>query len=526
MKPKFQAYEIGCRHFVARGHMPCLDPSGVLTRTLAEVIARAPLERPRKLVVFGHASDEASTELNYDLSQRRGMAVRALLNNDNAAWKLASFSASLPELSLSLAGVAAMMNWKCDTNTLGHLVEGVPSDALAVFQEMCLRRYRSPVRVDGLPSIACWHGIYCVLTELVHEHLKEHHPELVRDQFGSWLAPTYGHLSGLGVFPCGSSFRSAEVNIFQSTRRVDLVYLPADLVLHPSAERGEKLTVSDVPIYRDGTLQRIAANSFVCKQSHEIGETMKPITSTLIAVGALLLAMPLQARSLVKFKAGTPAVADSINANFELLNSRIDSVAKNNGTGAATDLATIRKSLDTAYLGYKTNPKIAPNINANQIIVKPMADTTNMIMGPHVSIGARGLSFHEGPFTGYYFGLDDVSGIRISVGINTYLAVRTSYLELPSPVQFGDDVKFKSKMSDFKISGTTFENASSVPNIDSLSAYISTNKNLPGMPTQAQIDSEGFSLIEMNKVLIKRLEEMSTYIINQERRIKALEAKP
>lgn len=251
--------------------MPCLDPSGVLTRTLAEVIARAPLERPRKLVVFGHASDEASSELNYDLSQRRGMAVRALLNNDNAAWKLASFSASLSELSLSLSGVAAMMNWKCDTNTRGHLVEGVPSDALAVFQEMCLHRYRSPVRVDGLPSIACWHGIYCALTELIHEHLKDHHPELVRDQFGSWLAPAYGHLSGLGVFPCGSSFRSPELSLFQSTRRVDLVYLPTELALHPSAERGEKLTVDDVPIYKCQTLCQIAVGSKNCEYSLESG---------------------------------------------------------------------------------------------------------------------------------------------------------------------------------------------------------------------------------------------------------------
>lgn len=253
---------------------------------------------------------------------------------------------------------------------------------------------------------------------------------------------------------------------------------------------------------------------------------MKPITSALIVVGVSLLALPLQARSLVKFKAGTPAVADSINANFELLSARIDSVGRNSGAEVTTEIATIRKSLDTAYLGYKSNAKIAPNINANQIIVKAMADTTNMIMGPHVSIGARGLSFHDGPFTGYYFGLDDGSGIRIGVGIDTYLAVRSGFLELPKPVQFGDDIKYKSKMSDFKISGSTFENASSVPSIDSLSRYISTNKNLPGMPSQTQIDSDGFSLIEMNKVLIKRLEEMSTYIIDQERRIKALEAKP
>ncbi len=525
MKPAFSAYEIGCRHFVARGHMPCIDPSGVLTRTLAEAIAHAPLEMPRKLVVFGHASDEASSELNYDLSQRRGMAVRALLNNDNAAWKLASFSASLPELSLSLAGVATMMNWKCDTNTLGHLVEGVPSEALANFQEMCLRRYRSPVRVDGLFSIACWHGIFCVLTELIHAHLKEHHSELVRDQFGSWLAPAYGHQSGLGVFPCGSSFRSPGLSLFQSTRRVDLVYLPADLVLHPSAERGEKLTVSDVSIYRDGTLQRIAANSFVCKQSHEIGETMKPITSTLIAVGALLLALPLQARQLVKFKAGTPAVADSINANFELLNSRIDSVAKNNGTGGATDLTTIRESLDTAYLGYKANAKVVPNLHANYLTIKSTSDT-GQILGPFINLEPKGLYFHYGSSRGFYFGLDDRAGIGISYGGNSYLAVRNGYMELPMPVNFSNGIRYKPSSSGFGFAGTTFSKQSPLLSVDSLAGYIAVAGMLPGFPAQAEIDADGLDLMDINKLLVKKIEEMTLYIINQEARIKALEAKP
>lgn len=251
---------------------------------------------------------------------------------------------------------------------------------------------------------------------------------------------------------------------------------------------------------------------------------MKP-NRVLIAVGAFLLTLPLQARSLVKFKAGTPAVADSINANFELLNSRIDSVAKNNGAGGTADLAAIRKSLDTAYLGYKTSTKVVPSLYANYLTIKSTSDT-GQIIGPHINLETKGLYFHYGPSRGFYFGLDDKTGVGINYGGNSYLAVRNGYMELPMPVNFSNGIRFKPSSSGYGFAGSTFSKQNSLLPVDSLAGYIAAAGVLPGFPAQAEIDADGLDLMDVNKLLVKKIEEMTLYIINQEVRIKALEAKP
>jgi hypothetical protein len=49
-----------------------------------------------------------------------------------------------------------------------------------------------------------------------------------------------------------------------------------------------------------------------------------------------------------------------------------------------------------------------------------------------------------------------------------------------------------------------------------LSEYIKINKHLPDIPTEAQIKSQGFELAEMNGLLLKKIEELTLYIIQQQ----------
>jgi hypothetical protein len=232
--------------------MPCLDQSGLLPQLLATVIGSAPEQAPRRLVLFAHASDQIFPEINFDLSHRRGLALRALILQDSPAWKLAAFGASITELSYTLAGIAATMGWDCDTNKQGHLVEGVPSEALHVFQTACLHRYRSPQLENGLPSVACWHGVYCVLTELVTNYLKQMYPAVCDSRFNSWPVPRLGYEDGLGVFPCGESFSAMERIRLIKARCVDLAYITDDVKLHAVASRSALASPYEVPIYDEG----------------------------------------------------------------------------------------------------------------------------------------------------------------------------------------------------------------------------------------------------------------------------------
>lgn len=56
-----------------------------------------------------------------------------------------------------------------------------------------------------------------------------------------------------------------------------------------------------------------------------------------------------------------------------------------------------------------------------------------------------------------------------------------------------------------------------------LDKYIKENKHLPGIPSAEEVDKNGIKLAEMNKQLLKKVEELILYIIEQDKRIKQQE---
>ncbi len=53
--------------------------------------------------------------------------------------------------------------------------------------------------------------------------------------------------------------------------------------------------------------------------------------------------------------------------------------------------------------------------------------------------------------------------------------------------------------------------------------FIDANGHLPDVPAADQTESEGIDVAEMNKILLKKIEELTLYLLQQEERIKALE---
>jgi len=49
------------------------------------------------------------------------------------------------------------------------------------------------------------------------------------------------------------------------------------------------------------------------------------------------------------------------------------------------------------------------------------------------------------------------------------------------------------------------------------------NKHLPDIPTQDGISKDGMDVYEMNAALLKKVEELTLYVIEQDKRIKQLE---
>jgi hypothetical protein len=55
--------------------------------------------------------------------------------------------------------------------------------------------------------------------------------------------------------------------------------------------------------------------------------------------------------------------------------------------------------------------------------------------------------------------------------------------------------------------------------------FTKKNNHLPNVPSAKEIKEKGLELGEMSNILLQKIEEMTLYIIEQNKRIEALEAK-
>ena len=61
--------------------------------------------------------------------------------------------------------------------------------------------------------------------------------------------------------------------------------------------------------------------------------------------------------------------------------------------------------------------------------------------------------------------------------------------------------------------------------LSEVESYIEQNKHLPNVPSAAQVKAEGINVGEISRIQQEKIEELTLYIIQQEKRLKALEAK-
>lgn len=65
----------------------------------------------------------------------------------------------------------------------------------------------------------------------------------------------------------------------------------------------------------------------------------------------------------------------------------------------------------------------------------------------------------------------------------------------------------------------------SLPALGEVASYVKENKHLPGVPSEAEVKEKGIDMGEMNKIMMQKMEELTLYIIEQDKKIKILEDK-
>ncbi|MGN6417003.1 MAG: Ig-like domain-containing protein [Pseudobacter sp.] len=64
-----------------------------------------------------------------------------------------------------------------------------------------------------------------------------------------------------------------------------------------------------------------------------------------------------------------------------------------------------------------------------------------------------------------------------------------------------------------------FNNDYKLPSLKELEAYIKLNKHLPGVPTTTEVQKNGTDVAEIQAVLLKKIEELTLYIIEQNKKL-------
>lgn len=89
-------------------------------------------------------------------------------------------------------------------------------------------------------------------------------------------------------------------------------------------------------------------------------------------------------------------------------------------------------------------------------------------------------------------------------------------LDFPAP-----DYVFQKYYTGF----STLNNTYTMPTLEEVEEFTKKNHHLPEVPSAEEIQKEGLELKEMTKLLLQKIEELTLYTIEQEKRIKALEGK-
>ena len=70
-----------------------------------------------------------------------------------------------------------------------------------------------------------------------------------------------------------------------------------------------------------------------------------------------------------------------------------------------------------------------------------------------------------------------------------------------------------------------FEKNYPLPELAEVKKFIETNKHLPEIPSGKVMETQGVEMLDMQMKLLQKVEELMLYTIQQEEKIKALEAK-
>jgi hypothetical protein len=116
----------------------------------------------------------------------------------------------------------------------------------------------------------------------------------------------------------------------------------------------------------------------------------------------------------------------------------------------------------------------------------------------------------------------DVMNVKLDGKVGIGIATPSEALEVNGNIK-ANAVKIKNWS--IEAPDYVFDKTYSLSSLNKVEKFIQTNKHLPEVPSAAEMKKQGVDLSEMNMVLLKKVEELTLYVITQNKKIENLEKK-
>ncbi|WP_143167264.1 tail fiber protein [Mucilaginibacter sp. OK098] len=133
-----------------------------------------------------------------------------------------------------------------------------------------------------------------------------------------------------------------------------------------------------------------------------------------------------------------------------------------------------------------------------------------------VDHGASGLQIQYAPATTSYASLSYTTGLYLNLAGNVGIGTTTPDQKLT----VNGTIHSKSVVVDANIfPDYVFNKDYALPSLTEVKTYIDQNHHLPDVPSAAEVEKNGLNLGEMNKVLVQKVEELTLYLIEQNKHL-------
>ena len=197
-----------------------------------------------------------------------------------------------------------------------------------------------------------------------------------------------------------------------------------------------------------------------------------------------------------------PAAILDVNGSFQAKSATISGAITAGGALSAQS-ATIAETIIGNALTINTNANITERITGNALTINTDANIAGAITGNALNAQTATISGDS-----YFSG-------NVGIGVNP-----TAKLDVLGVIRAHEVKVCLNQGCDF-----VFDDDYNLMTLQELNNFIKTNKHLPSVAPAAEMEAEGINLSEMNATLLQKVEELTLYIIQLEKRICDVESK-